>query len=287
MPFGDSTPARHPATLATSRYDRVRLAAEARVAIDHIRQLQAGMPDIQGWVTFFLGNQTGDATDLRLADYSGACRYTPLAATMPYTTEVIADLAAEGFSIKYCRIAVLEGRSLLRCHVDMYRSARLILPLTAQGTDFRHVFEDDCFAMDVGELWAINGDVCHGAANVAACGLRVALLLDAHDCPDGLPAWWQAPWLIPPARQIDRPAWSDAARQKRREAAEQWIAAGNLDAAEREWLFIPFEYRLTPAEGYEELIRFCSEEEERAVPPSRDFWRDRRTYWEVRNCRCA
>ena len=269
------------------RYDSARLAEEALAAISQVRQIQLQMPDVQGWINFFLGNQSGDFRDMRLENYPGSFHPTTLAQTMPYIMSVIHALAVEGFAFQYCRIAVIEGRSLLRCHVDMYRSARLILPLTRQGSDFRHLFEHQCFFMTTGELWAINGDVCHGAANIAPAGYRVALLLDAHDRPDSLPGWWRSQWSIPTDRLIQRPAWTDQQRTECRMRAEQFLSTGDTDAAEQVWLFAPFEYELLPADGYAELIRFCTEKASSSNPEQAQFWSERHAYWINRNCRCA
>jgi len=277
-----------PATLFSEfHFDPHRLRSEAEIAIAYIREMQRAQPDLNGWVTFFLGNQSGDHNDLRLSEYAGHFRPTSLGAGMPYTMDIIERLNSEGFSFQYCRIALLEPRSLLRCHVDMYTSHRLIVPLTEQGDDFRHVFEEDCFGMRVGELWGIDGNVCHGAAHVGSEGYRVCLLLDAKENDKRLPGWWQERWQIPATRMIQRSNWEEVARRRTATRAEALIEDGrDAAAAEQEWLFVPFEYVITPSAAYDELIRFC---EERAGTPDADrsFWTSRASHWRQRSCRCV
>jgi hypothetical protein len=278
-----------PATLFTNfRFDRTRLDVEAETAIACARELQRSQPDVKGWIISFLGNQSGDHADMRLVDYPGSFRPTSLARTMPYTMEIIRQLREEGFSFQYCRIAVLEKRSLLRCHVDMYTSARLILPLTEQGDDFRHVFENQCFGMRVGDLWGIDGNVCHGAAHVGDAGYRVSLLLDAAADPAHLPAWWRAPWSIPDGRLIRRLNWDRAARDQTRASSESALARGGDPAAvEQEWLLLPFEYEVMPSTAYAELIEFCEHRGRRPGAADRSFWLGRADHWRQRNCRCV
>jgi hypothetical protein len=137
----------------------------------------------------------------------------------------------------------------------MYPAARLILPLNAQGTAYRHVFGDTCIAMAAGELWGVHGDVCHGAANLAQSGHRVALLIDADLAASALPAWYTQPWTLPAERGLTRAAWT-----------------GQAYTTEADWHLAPFEYSLSPEAAYDHLIAWCAAQgdTERAA-----FWRSR------------
>ena len=137
--------------------------------------------------------------------------------------------------MEYCRIAVLIGRDILHSHIDVHPSTRLILPLTEQGTDFRHVFGEYCFAMRVGELWGTNGAVCHGTTNVCNEGHRVALLVDARPNAGTLPPWWNGRWSIPDDHLVARGA---GPIRPEKEIARRCFAAidRGLEACEHEWL---------------------------------------------------
>ena len=216
------------------------LAAEVPYALKAVEPVRAAWPQMEGWINFPLFNQTGDAEDLRLEMYAGAGRMTPHAAQMPATRGVVSALRDAGLAIKQARIAILDPRSALRCHVDMYPAARLIMPLNAEGSAHRHVFGSACISMRPGELWGVDGDVCHGAANVAESGHRVALLVDADLEASSLPDWYTAPWKIPDNRRVARARWS-----------------GVPYDTEAEWHLAPFEYQLTPEEAYAHLVAWC------------------------------
>src|SRR5207245_2960227 len=171
------------------RFDVTALNDEAMVAVDIVRKIQLDDPNLYSWINFPLLNRTGDHRDLQLKTYDGLAKQTSYAINMPGTMKVIRWLLQEGFDIEYSRVAVLIGRDLLRCHVDMYTPIRLIVPLTEQGNDFRHVFGDYCVVMRVGELWTTNSQVCHGAANIGNDGYRVALLVDARAETSRFPEW--------------------------------------------------------------------------------------------------
>lgn len=235
--------------------DPAALAAEVPYALAAIEAVRAAWPQMEGWINFPLFNASGDADDLMLEMYAGAARETPHAALMPASRAVVRRLIAAGFAVKQARIAVLLPRSALRCHVDMYPAARLILPLNAHGDAFRHVFGDTCVAMAAGELWGVDGAICHGAANVAPSGHRVALLVDADLAESTPPAWYTAPWALDADRAVPRPAW-----------------AGVDYPTEDAWHLAPFEYALSPEAAYAHLIDWCARQgdAERAA-----FWRSR------------
>lgn len=240
--------------------DPAPLAAEVPYALQALAPIRAAWPQMQGWVNLPLYNQSGAADDLMLAMYPGSPKPTPHAAQMPATTAVVERLRAEGFAVKQARIAVLDPRSALRCHVDMYPAARLILPLNAQGDAYRHVFDALCVAMNPGELWGVHGDVCHGAANLAATGHRVALLIDADLATSDPPAWYSDPWELPVTRGLARPDWQGAGY-----------------ATEDDWHLAPFEYALRPEEAYAHLIDWCAARGDA----------ERAAFWQSRACVCV
>lgn len=244
-----------PAQCFGSFADPAALAAEVPYALSAIDAVRAAWPQMEGWINFPLYNASGAAGDLMLEMYAGTGRETPHAAHMPTCRAVVRRLIDDGFAVKQARIAVLLPRSALRCHVDMYPADRLIMPLNAQGTDFRHVFGAHCVAMAAGELWGVDGMTCHGAANIAERGHRVALLVDADPEASRPPAWYTAPWGMDAARALPRPAW-----------------AGVDYDSEDGWHLAPFEYALSPEEAYDRLIDWCAArgDDERAA-----FWRSR------------
>lgn len=254
-----------PAARFDLTFDAVALGAEVPTALEFVAQVRAIWPELEGWVNFPLFNETGDADDLRLALYDGEARPTPQAARMPATAAVVRRLMAEGFLVKQARIAVLAARECLRCHVDMYPAHRLIVPLNDQGDDFRHVFGDVCVAMRAGELWGVAGHHCHGAANVARSGFRVALLVDA-DPAGPMPGWFGVGWGVEGG--VARPSLSEEKRSE--------INALPEAQAEAAWLMAPFEYALTPEAAYAELV---------------GFWRGRQAeraeYWARHACVCV
>lgn len=240
--------------------DPAALAAEVPYALSVIDAVRAAWPQMEGWINFPLYNASGDGDDLALALYDGPARPTRHAAAMPVTARVVEALIAMGFAVKQARVAVLLPRAALRCHVDMYPADRLILPLNAQGDAFRHVFGAQCVAMAAGELWGVDGAICHGAANVAPSGHRVALLVDADPDASRPPAWYRAPWRLDPARALARPAWSAAAYPD--EAA---------------WMLAPFEYALSPEAAYAHLIDWCAARGDA----------ERAAFWQARACVCV
>lgn len=210
----------------------------------------------QRWINFPLFNHNGDPTDTCLLQYVGQAHATPYCGCMPFAHSIVKLLDDSGLRIRYARLAILYGRDVLRPHIDMYRAVRLLIPLTDQGTDFRHVVGSMCFSMRVGETWGIDGDTCHGAANVAVTGTRVALLIDAERRSCCAP-WLDEQWKIPRESCVPRDRWTDASRREVT-ARAALAAASSPSEAEHEWLFAPFEYRMQAAHVYRELSRFFS-----------------------------
>ncbi len=277
-----------PAGLLRADVGSTELVAEVPTALAILADMRASIPDLAGWVNFPLANGSGDAMDATLAQHGGPARPTSYAARMPATAALVEELAGDGFAVTHARIAVLGARDVLRAHVDMHFSIRIIVPLNDQGDDFRHIFGDVATAMRAGELWSLDPGVCHGAANVARHGHRVALLVDADPTASDPPAWYRQPWSLPPERHLRRSAWSAAARAALTRRAAGELAGGGPEQAEREWLLAPFEYDLAPEAAYDELVAACRMLAADAdTPAAADYWRARERHWTAHSCVCV
>lgn len=166
---------------------------------------------------------------------------------------------------------------MLRPHIDMFRSNRVLFALTEQGTDFRHVFGTACISMRAGEVWGVDGSVCHGAANVASSGYRVLLVLDVRSAPDADRVhWFNEHWAIPLSALVQRKIWTPQARRRVLDRARSIAELGQWNLAEREWLFLPFEYEVPADYTYAELIEFCEQMSREAVSlDAASHWRCR------------
>jgi hypothetical protein len=271
--------------LFAPHFDAASLAAEVGEALEIVREIRAEIDGLSSWINFPLFNKTGDHWDLSLGRYEGAASPTEYADRLPYSAKIVRDLAAEGWDLEYARIAVLLGRDVLRSHVDMYTSVRFVVPLN-EHADFRHVFDRYCVSMRVGELWGIDPDTCHGAANIGFEGSRVALLVDARPETSRRPDWFRTELQIPADRQLQRKPWTDQARTEVRQMARARKIVRGIEAAEREWFFVPFEYDITPRQAYDELILFCrfmvADDSKNATT-----WEARADHWTKHNCICV
>jgi hypothetical protein len=273
------------ASLLSKRFDAAALGVEAISAIKIIHNIQLATPSLDSWINFPVLNRDGDPSSVGLEPYEGPSLPTPYAGRLPFTMEVIQRLSQEGFDINYARIAVLLGRDVLRPHIDMHPSTRLILPFTEQGTDFRHVFGSHAVAMRAGELWAVHSNRCHGAANISPKGYRVALLVDARPRTSRPPARYLFDWRIPLERCLERPPWNEEARREMYSRAKAKLGTDGPNGAEREWHFTAFQFDVTPQHAYEELASFCRHMAT-GVPDSKqaDLWNERARFWTRHNC---
>lgn len=238
--------------LYARRYDKSRCLCDADSALEIVHEFEKRPGE--GWINFPLINQTGDPNDIRLSPCDRIGIFTSHAARMPFCVEVLKDLLNAGLFISHARIAVLFQRSVLRPHVDMFRSWRLLLALTEQQTEFRHIVGCNCLAMRAGEIWTIDGRVCHGAANLSAKRARVTLLIDAR--PGPLLCIGQASPL-PDDHCVYRPPWTNASRTHLFLKAATVAKFGMYSAVEREFLFIPFEFEIGASQTCVELMTFC------------------------------
>jgi len=196
--------ARAPATRYDRRLEPGLCRADAGRAVEIFGALRAADASLAGWVNFPLVNESGRAGDVGLKPFSTPPRKTAFASQLPAVARILDEFAREGLKILFARVAVLGPRDALRPHVDTYPNTRLLIALSEQGDDFRHLYDNACFAMRVGEVWGGDGATCHGAANVAFSGHRVLLLLDV--VPDaGAPDWLHTRWRLPPRSAIARP----------------------------------------------------------------------------------
>jgi hypothetical protein len=246
-----------PATLYSPQFDAGRCGSEALKALaigEGVRRICTG---VESWVTFPLANRTGDSLDFRIGPYSGRAKWTAFAEQMPYIMEIVGSLIDSGVNLRYARIAILFERDVLRPHIDMCKTTRLLIPLNDQGNDFRHVFGEFCVAMRAGDLWGVRGDLAHGAANVSARGRRVMLMLDADRRFRFRPEWANAPWHIPEDRLVVRYKWNPETRNACYARAKRVASEYGAVEAERQWLFVPFEYQMAADQVYGELLEFC------------------------------
>lgn len=247
-----------PATRYRLSFQEADLLAEAAIALEIAEDILKATGAPKRWINFPLINRTGDGSQIELVNYPGAGIATSFSEKMPLVSELLAQFSRWGFDIQYARIAILFDRDVLRPHFDMYQATRFLLPLTDQGDDFRHLFENVCVAMRAGELWGLDGRRCHGAANVSATGTRVMLLIDSELRQIG-PDWFCEPWEIPPDRIVTRPEWTPVARDTVFERAARISVESGLEAAEYAVLMGAFEYEISATAIYSELLRFCDQ----------------------------
>ena len=252
-------PNRAPATLYERRIDPELCAADVARTIEIFERIKAGDRSLEGWVNFPIINGTGQGGDVGLKPYDGPPRTTELAARLPAVSRIVSDFVDEGLSIRIGRIAILGQRDVLRPHVDTFPNTRLLIPLTEQGDDFRHLYDNACFAMRVGEVWGGDGTTCHGAANVAETGYRVLLLLDVvgPDEAETSPPWLRAPWRIPPASFVGRAPWNEAVRAREFGRIAGAVQRHGPDASERELLLLPFAFAMPANYVYREMLLFA------------------------------
>jgi hypothetical protein len=188
---------------------------------------------------------------------------------------VIEECGDVGIRVQSARMAVLLERDVLRPHVDEHRARRFLFALNKQGTDFRHVFDRLCFCLQVGQLWEVDGTVCHGAANIALSGARVAMVVDAQVGHGSFVESWE----IPSDQLIERPPLTEEVRHEVDRLASWHSASGRYEEAERVWLFLPFEYDIPAAAVYAELVEFATRNIERCnLSEERLYWFRRRDY---------
>ena len=248
-----------PATCYARRIDPELCAADVARTIEIFERIKAGDKSLEGWVNFPIINGTGQGGDVGLKPYDGPPRTTELAAQLPAVSRIVADFLGEGLSIRIGRIAILGQRDVLRPHIDTFPNTRLLIPLTEQGDDFRHLYDNACFAMRVGEVWGGDGTTCHGAANVAETGHRVLLLLDVvgPDEAEASPPWLRAPWRIPPSSFVRRAPWNEAVRAREFDHIGEAVRQHGPDAAERELLLLSFEFAMPANYVYREMLLFA------------------------------
>jgi hypothetical protein len=266
--------ARAPATRYDRRLDRELCRADAARAVEIFAELRAADASLAGWVNFPLLNETGLAGDVGLKPFSTPPRKTEFASRLPAVARILDGFAGEGLKILFARVAVLGQRDALRPHVDTYPNTRLLIALSEQGDDFRHLYDNACFAMRVGEVWGGDGATCHGAANVGFSGHRVLLLLDV--VPDaGAPGWLHARWRLPPETAIARPKLSPAMQRRLFDSARMLALQDGPERAERELLLLPFEYAMRADFVYRELVLFGRWMARCGPSRQRGYWRER------------
>jgi hypothetical protein len=276
-----------PAGFFGQRFADLNVGEDLEESLSILREVRSSIPDLSSWINVPLVNKTGDVNDLSLATDGEPGRTTEYGRRLPRVMSAVSWLSAEGFVAQNARLAILLERDVLRPHVDMHSSIRLLVPLNEQKDDFRHVVGEQCVAMRPGELWGIEPTICHGAANVARSGQRVMLLIDAAE-NGPTPAWYRDPWTIPDSSRVQRASWSDDARKEFLGRLSLQIGHTPSCDVEREWLLLPFEYELSPEHMYEELIAFCKSSAA-MLPVEKEVreWQVRAEYWMRHKCVCV
>lgn len=278
----------NPAALLPESAPSHLFAREAQVAIEIALRIKNSNPDIRSWVNFPLINATGDQDDLVIQPYSGSAQRTMFATRLPVVVGFMDILRGLGLDISHARIAVLLRRDVLRPHIDTHRTIRVIVPLNDQGTDFRHVLGPVAVAMQLGDIWLVNGRVCHGAANISDRGHRAALLIDARPGTSSFPPSNSFGWKIPHDRIVRRRRWDNEARRESHRRFYSVLHSRGAEAAENEWHFMPFEFSMPPHLAYQELVKLCSEvAESQPSPAQAAWWTERASFWMKNNCQCV
>lgn len=244
-----------PAILFPKRFSVQACQEEAKIAVRIARSIRGSSG--YGWINFPLWNASGDPSGLELVEYVGTGRPTPYLGSFPYGLSILRELAKSGLQPQYARVAVLFERDVLRPHVDMYRALRFLIPLNEQANDFRHVFGSYCFSMRTGEVWGVNGSVCHGAANVVASGNRVVLIVDVDRTSSPSVKWLHDGVEIPKDRLIGRISWTRERRRRLFRGLRPTAVHSGFEAVERDLLFIPFEHEMAADQTYREILLFC------------------------------
>jgi hypothetical protein len=276
-----------PANVFAKKFDPAPLRSDAKTGSAIAREIGGRHSGLTSWVNFPLVNSTGAPEDLDLSK-SREQKETAYAMQLPAAMAIVEWLRQADFHVQHARIAVLFSRDLLRPQVDMHHSVRLLVQLNDQGTDFRHVFANYCVAMKAGEVWGVDGSVCHGAANLAEAGDRVMLIVDCNPAPDGVPPWYRGRWKIPRNRIVPRKKWNQASRLECLGRAFELAGQRGHSFAEREWLFVPYEYRVEPHAMYSELIDFCRQMAAHSKQQADSaLWTGRALYWNAHDCVCV
>jgi hypothetical protein len=274
-----------PATLFRKRFDPRALEADAAAGCAIGRKLAATGSGLNSWINVPLINSTGGPDDIDLR-FSCRQKETIYAKQLRGTMSIVEWLRSEGFSVNHARLAILLCQDLLRPHVDMHQSVRMLVQLNEHGLDFRHVFGNCCVALQAGELWGVDGTVCHGAANLAANSERVILILDCS--PTKVPVWHSAPWNIPALRILPRQPWNKSARLEQTRRAMDLAREDGSSSAEKEWLLLPYRYEVESHTMYSELIQFCEQMASASKPPEEsELWSSRACYWRAHDCVCV
>ena len=277
-----------PAGLLSPRpVDPERLAADAERGLAAVARFREQVPGLPGWVNLPLFNRSGAGDDYALEAHEGPALETPLCAELPAAAELVRWVASEGFCVEVARLAVLEPGAQLRAHVDEYERLRLIVSLN-EDPAFRHVLGELCVSFAGGELWAVDGHACHGAANLHPTTARAALLIDARPATSRLPAWYASTWEVPAARRLLRGPWDPPARAARlaeaRALLEEVPTTPELSSAEAHLLTAPYAFELDHAAAYASLVDLYRD---LALERDQPGWSERAEFWEARACRCV
>jgi hypothetical protein len=285
--LSDNRSVNAPAGFLGRPFSDLNVGEDLEESLSILREVRSSIPDLSSWINVPLVNKTGNSDDLSLAADGEPGRTTEYGRRLPRVMSAVTWLSAEGFVVQNARLAILLERDVLRPHVDMHSSIRLLAPLNEQKDDFRHVVGEQCVAMRPGELWGIEPTICHGAANVARSGQRVMLLIDAAE-NGPTPAWYRDARIIPDSSRVQRAEWSGEARTEFLRKLSLQIGRTPICDVEREWLLAPFEYELSPERMYEELIAFCKSSAA-ALPGEKEAreWQARAEYWVRHKCICV
>jgi hypothetical protein len=255
---------------------------DGTAAIAIYQQVIRGHPDYDDWINLPLLNRTGRADDFIINKDSECIRPTPYAKALPTALLIVDDLRRWRFAVHNVRLAILAPGGVLRCHVDMHQSIRLLFQLNESGRQFRHLFEDICVSMRAGELWAVNGQSPHGAANLSRTTQRALLIIDGQAAETFRHVDKQT---IPRSRTIDRKPWTKVTFQI---VLNRLHAVTSVARVEREILRLPFIFRMSARNGYDLLVQICERKALIACcEKTAHLWTVRAEHWRNHNCICV
>jgi len=248
----------HAALLLKERVDGSQLGQDLRSALNIIRELRESNPSLTSWINFPIVNNDGNSRTIAAVPYVGEARETNYSASFPYVRTLLARLREAGLRILHVRIAALMPRDVLRPHVDTHQTIRLLVPLNEHRDDFRHLVRNRCIRMRVGDIWQINGQVCHGAANMNNFTKRIMLIIDG--APDSrVPKhWYTSIASVSKDRTLRRKRWGSKERLWVRQQAYVHAIRGEETEAEKRWLMAPFEFQVSAESMYADLFKFSA-----------------------------
>lgn len=136
------------------------------------------------WRSYVLANGTGDEHDSIFREYSGARKWTALAAAMPALRAWI-EREFDGARLRWVRVFGMRDAALVthRDALENVDPAVRILVALRTNPECLHSEEDEVFHMRRGEVWYLNQTAIHAACNLSSMD-RLTLCLDFAGAAD-------------------------------------------------------------------------------------------------------